>query len=171
MRTVVARPLTPEAYEPFGDVVMAAARGAAARPANQGTARKYEHLAALENLRPGARANFSVFRCSPRLEFPLEVALLEKHPLSTQAFVPMTARRYLVVVAQGGDRPDLDTLAAFVARGDQAVTYRPGTWHHPMIALDAEIDFACVVWEDGGEDDCVELSYPPGERAVVVLPD
>ncbi len=164
------RPLTPEAYAPYGDVVMAAPPGALGKPANQGTARRFDHLAQLDDLRPGRAAlNVSVFRCQPRPAGPFTVALLEKHPASTQLFVPMNARRYLALVALGGDRPDLATLAAFVAAGTQGVSYHPGVWHHPMIALDAEIDFACFAWEDGSEGDCTVVTFPEGEGPVVDL--
>jgi ureidoglycolate lyase len=170
---IAAQSLTPDAYAPYGHVIMASPRGEPGKPANQGTARRHDWLAPIVNLRPGsASLNVSVFRCSPRLGFPFEVALLEKHPGSTQVFVPMTAKRYLVLVANGGDAPDLGTLAAFIATGAQGVSYLPGTWHHPMIALDGEIDFTCLVWEDGGEGDCAVVDYPAGERAeVAVLPD
>ena len=166
---VAAQPLSPEAYSLYGDVIMAAPRGEPGRPANRGTARRYDHLASVEDLRPGAATlNVCVFRCSPRLAFPLPVLLLEKHPSSTQVFLPMNARRYLVLVARGGDTPELGSLAAFIATGAQGVSYRPGVWHHPMIALDAEIDFSCLVWEDGSESDCVEVAYPEGEIEVVL---
>ncbi|HEY4119630.1 MAG TPA: ureidoglycolate lyase, partial [Byssovorax sp.] len=130
------------------------------KPANMGTARRFDRLAALENLRATATANVAVFRCQPCTARPVPVRLLERHPHTTQLFAPMTARRYLVVVARGGDRPDLSTLAAFVATGAEGVTYRPGVWHHPLIALDAACDFACVVFEDGTAGDCdaVELA-------------
>lgn len=167
MRTLVARPLTVEAYRPFGDVI--AARSTT-RAANQGSAQKSEHLAALDNLRAGARPNLSVFRCAPRGPFPFTIALLEKHPASTQVFVPMNAQRYLVVVAGGDAEPDLETLEAFVATGTQGITYRPGVWHHPMIALDAETDFACLVFEDGSAGDCTEWPVPVEQRVAVSLP-
>lgn len=166
---VVAQPLTLESYSLYGHVITASPRGEPGRPANRGTARRFNHLAPVENLRPGAaELNVCVFRCSPRLDFPLPVALLEKHPASTQVFLPMNARRYLVLVARGGERPDLGTLAAFIASGGQGVSYLPGVWHHPMIALDAEIDFSCLVWEDGSEADCVEVAYPEGAIEVVL---
>ena len=68
----------------------------------------------------------------------------------------MNAARYLVIVCGGGDAPELATLAAFVGHGRQGVSYAPGVWHHPMIALDQETDFVCLVHEDGSRDDCVE---------------
>jgi ureidoglycolate lyase len=166
---LVAQPLNLESYSPYGRVIMASPRGEPGRPANRGTARRFNHLAPMEDLRPGAATlNVCVFRCAPRLAFPLPVALLEKHPASTQVFLPMNARRYLIIVARGGDRPDLTTVAAFIATGAQGVSYHPGVWHHPMIALDAEIDFSCLVWEDGTESDCVEVPYEMGELEIVI---
>lgn len=169
---IACQPLTPDAYAPYGHVIMAAPRGEPGKPANQGTARRFDHLGSLENLRPaGSALNVSVFRCAPWPAGPLAVALLEKHPASAQAFIPMNARRYLVIVARGGERPDLATLAAFVATGTQGVSYLPGVWHHPMIALDTAIDFTCLVWEDGSAGDCVEAPFSEGERPEVLVPD
>ncbi|KAI2620366.1 hypothetical protein GGS26DRAFT_571178 [Hypomontagnella submonticulosa] len=94
-----------------------------------------------------------------------QVSILERHPFTTQTFVPMgagAAARYLVIVAPslapdtipagvdekqlcaptgqglpGRGLPDLARLRAFVATGRQAVTYGAGTWHAPMAALGA----------------------------------
>lgn len=151
-RVVRPVPLDPLAYAPFGAVL--AAGPEPGRLGNQGRARVWDRRVGLENRRPEARPNLGVFRTGPWAGEGLPVALLERHPASTQVFVPMTARRYLVVVAEGGDRPDLATLRAFVAGPHQGVSYAPGTWHHPLVALDAEADFACLVWEDGSAGDC-----------------
>ncbi len=167
---LTTQPLTPDAYAPFGDVVMASPRGEDGKPANQGTARRHDHLAALENLRPQrARLNVSAFRCAPRPAGLFAIEMLEKHPHSTQLFVPMNASRFLVVVALGGERPDPSTIAVFEARGGQGISYRPGVWHHPMIALDQTTDFACFVHEDGSGDDCTEWTLGPDERRAVEI--
>ena len=86
---------------------------------------------------------------------------LERHPASTQLFAPLGGGRYLLVVAAGEDAPDLDTLAAFVVEGAVAITYRPGIWHHPMVALDAALDFVNVLAVDGSDGDCDERAYDP----------
>jgi len=153
---IAARPLTQAEYARYGNVLSAGRDDVAAVAANLGTAQKRNRLAPLSNARPHAEANVSVFRCSPILERPVPLRLLEKHPLSTQMFVPMNARRYLVVVAEGGEAADLSTLAAFLAVGPQAITYHPGIWHHPMIALDDVVDFVCVAFDDGTTGDCIE---------------
>lgn len=154
-------PLTAGGFAPFGAVLSADRDDVSARGANQGTAARRDFIADLVNLRPHARLNLASFRCAPRDPATFRVALLEKHPRSSQAFVPMSASRYVVVVALGGDAPDLSTLRAFEALGTQGVVYGPGVWHHPMIALDAPTDFTCMVWEDGTPEDCVEQPIAP----------
>jgi ureidoglycolate lyase len=167
-RRIAAQPLTAAAFAPYGSVVEAPPE-ASGRSANQGTARRFDRLAPLVNAR-GARAeaNVCVFRCSPWPAGPLVLRLLEKHPSSTQLFAPMNARRWLVVVAGGDEAPDLETAAAFVAAGKQAVAYAAGVWHHPLIALEAVTDFACVVFEDGTTGDAVEMSLPDGALTIDV---
>ena len=156
-RVLVPAPLERQAYAPYGDVICADDAPGVGEAANHNTAAKYPFLAALVNARAHARANVSVFRSHPVAQFPHHVARLEKHALSTQMFTPMNASRFLVVVARGGEAPDLSSLRAFIVPGNAAITYHPGTWHHGLLALDAVTDFAGLVWEDGTESDCTEL--------------
>lgn len=153
--TIEAAPLTADAFAPFGHVIEARAELASV-DANMKSARRFDRLAPLENLRrEDARPNLCLFRCTPAPAGPFQVKLLERHPFSTQVFLPMLGvTRYLVVVARGGENPELATLHAFIARGAQGVAYAPGVWHHPLVALDQESDFACLVWEDGTAGDC-----------------
>lgn len=155
---ITALPLSSEAYAPYGDVI-AARPDMDYSPANQGTARRYDDVAQLKNLRahitqPGVK----IFHCTPATSFPFEVKLLEKHPNSSQIFIPLKdVERYLVIVALGGDQPDLSTMRAFVVPQSTGISYRPGVWHHPMIALDKAGDFVSLVYNDGGPGDCEEF--------------
>lgn len=161
MRTLAATPIDAARYAPFGAVV-AAHEAAPPRIANHGAAVAWDGLATLLDTRGGSSSmRASLFRCKPLEESHLEIRRLERHPCSTQLFVPMMASRYLVVVASGGDEPDFSTLAAFLVGGDQAITYAAGTWHHPMIALDRETDFVNVVGSAGDAADCDERSFDP----------
>lgn len=164
-----ARPIDESAYAPFGAIVRAGA-SASAREANHGTAQAWDALAVIENQRGDrARCTASLFRCAAHESSEeIPVRWLERHARSTQMFVPMRAVRYLVIVAHGGDAPDLSTLAAFVVEGARAVTYAPGTWHHPMIALDADADFVNVIFSDGTQADCDELAYESPPAVVLV---
>lgn len=152
------RPLSREAYKPYGTVI-GADDSLPFKPANMGTAKRFNFLADVDNLRDDAKLNMCVFRVSPA-KLPLEIKLLEKHQFSTQIFLPMHANAsYLAIVCLGGDKPDLDTLAAFVVRGPQGVSYYPGIWHYPMTALNDPIDFACLVHENGSAADCEIHEY------------
>ena len=96
MRQVVAQPLTAEAFAPYGEVVSAGLREGKA--ANQGTAVRFDWAAELASSRPGAKPNLAVFR-STQKSLPFEVKLLERHPCSTQAFLPMVCKQFLICVA------------------------------------------------------------------------
>lgn len=160
MTALSARPLSPKLYAPYGSVIEAsdAKRFVSA---NMGSAKRYDFLAELENLRPQARANLCVFRCSPHKGKTYEAKILERHAFSTQVFLPLSgAGPLLALVALGGDAPDLSTLAAFLVDGSRGISYRPGVWHHPIVALDTESDLACLVWEDRTPGDCEVVSLP-----------
>ncbi|PCI35864.1 MAG: ureidoglycolate hydrolase [Elusimicrobia bacterium] len=149
-----------EAYQPYGDLLSAAGAGVFA---NEGNADKFVDQAELCNLRENAQPKLSVFRCAPKTENPLPIKFLERHEHSTQVFIPMGgAKRFLAVVALGGDAPDLSTLKAFWVGPAQGISYRPGVWHAPMTVLDVPTDMACFVYEDGTAADCemFELKTP-----------
>ncbi|KAI7906547.1 ureidoglycolate hydrolase-domain-containing protein [Cokeromyces recurvatus] len=176
-RHIFAKPLTSENYAPYGDVIHTAAAKFITR-VNQGTAEKYHHVGLVTNKFPNGhgKMNFCIFRCRPTTttELPFNVKLLERHPYSSQAFIPMTdgrIRGYLIIVALNGsdDRPDMSTLKAFMATSKQGINYREGIWHHPMIALEHETDFVVIVHESGvPEDDCNEVNVAP---TLVHVPD
>lgn len=153
MRTIVAEPLTPEAFKPFGTVLEASP--------TPGRVYVSETLA---NGRPHAPVCLSVATVEPKKELPLEVKVLERHEHSSQTFVPLSVSRYLVLVtldAPGGG-PDLTRLRAFVARAGQGVTYAMGTWHHPVTVLDTPASFAVLMWRDGtsGDEEFVPITTP-----------
>jgi ureidoglycolate lyase len=162
---VVVEPLSAAAFAPFGQVVSAGL--SAGSSANQGTATRFDWSAQLENARPAARPNLAVFRSVAR-SLPFEVKLLERHPKSSQLFLPMVVDRYLVVVAPDDARgePDLAGLRAFLGQPGQGINYRANTWHHPLIALGRDADFAMLAWEDGSALDCEER--PLVERRLLV---
>ena len=149
---IPALPLTPEAFAPFGQVIQAyddlnavpSPRTTRITGANQGTAVKFHKLALLESSYPaeaGATTGLSVYRCKPIDVAPngrWEVKLLERHPCTNQAFIPMGAgegidnpgQTYLVIVALNGpdDKPDLQSMRAFTADAGQGIVYNTGIW-------------------------------------------
>ncbi|WPG97403.1 Hypothetical protein R9X50_00017800 [Acrodontium crateriforme] len=70
---------------------------------------------------------------------------------------------------RGPGLPDLANLRAFIARGDQAVTYGPGTWHAPMVVLgERPVDFVVVQYANGiGVEDCQEVEINKGLNVLI----
>ncbi len=161
---VPAAPLTAAAFAPFGQVIEAA--GNQSFPINQGTCARFHDLARLELDTASGRAGLSIFRARP-VSLPFTVRMLERHSLSSQAFMPLTARRYLVVVAPGGKTPDPATVRAFLAGPGQGVNYARGVWHHPLLALDAEADFL-VLDRIGPGANCDEHPFDGNDPITVI---
>ncbi len=143
--------LTRAAFAPYGEVIEADA-GAATVAINAGTAQRHDALAEVDAAHAGGRAVISLVRAQPRT-LPCTVQMLERHPLGSQAFVPLDpAQRYLVVVASAIDAEP----RAVLATNGQGVNYRRGTWHHPLLALDRVGDFL-VVDRAGPGANCEEV--------------
>jgi ureidoglycolate lyase len=160
-KSLLTCPISRDAYSAYGSLI-AFDESLPFKYANMRTAKRIDYLASVENLRPeGAQLNVCLFHCSPLAQLPLQLKLLEKHPHSTQIFLPMTSNaRFLVIVCLGGETPDLSTLRAFEATSGQGISYKPGVWHYPMTAIGETIDFACLINEDGSQDDCTVFNLP-----------
>ena len=150
---LTVQPLTREAFAPFGEVIEAS-DAVKHFTINAGNTERYHDLAHIE---PGAdgRVIVSIFRGQPRA-LPFSVRMMERHPLASQAFIPMSGKSYLVVVAPAGEPPKVEDLKVFLARGDQGVNYATGVWHHPLLALDGVCDFI-VIDRSGPGHNCDEV--------------
>lgn len=154
---VAAEPLGAQAFAPFGEVIEFGEAGPH-RTINEGFAQRFDSAARLDTGREGGQPVLSLFRARPR-PMPLQLRLVERHRLGSQAFFPLLEQRFLVVVAVAGPSPSPAQLRCFVAAPGQGVNYAAGTWHHPLIALDAGGDF--LVMDRGGphaDRDCEEHS-------------
>jgi len=137
----VIRPerLTRESFRPFGDVIEM--EGSAHFTINQGFTERFNDLCFVDVAMEGGTTNVSLFLGQPR-PAPIEIKLMERHPLGAQAFVPLQDRPWLVLVAE--DVRDLDSYRAFTATGRQGVNYARNVWHHPLLVLDGDSRFLIV---------------------------
>ncbi|MEJ2442729.1 MAG: ureidoglycolate lyase [Exilibacterium sp.] len=144
----VPAPLTRAAFARFGDVIEA---GEQARhfTINQGYTERYHDLARVDVDAGDGRALVNIFRSTP-LPKPLRLTVMERHPLSSQAFFPLSQRPYLVAVAPAGEF-SAAAIEVFLAAPSQGVNYHRGTWHHFCLALEQTSDF--LVLDRGGEGD------------------
>lgn len=131
-RELKARPLTREAFAPFGEVIQE--EGAESFVINRGSTLRLHDLC---NVSPGADGHVlvSLFRALDAIALPYRVSLLECHPLGSQAFIPREPAAFLIVVAPPGRKPALRRMAAFVTDGLQGINYAPGVWHLPLASF------------------------------------
>ena len=137
-RSFAAEPLTAAAFAPFGDVIEAMGESF---PINGGLCDRFHDRARMEFVGDG-RAGISIGYGRP-YPLPLEFDLLERHPLGSQAFVPMSEDPFLVVVApDDGGRPGAPL--AFLTQTTQGVNYLRGTWHGVLTPLGRAAPFLIV---------------------------
>lgn len=164
-----AQALTPAAFAPYGQVLAWPASGGPTAPAetvNAGTAQRLPLLADAQLAAEGGRPVVALYRAQAQA-LPLRLRLMERHRHGSQSFAPLgTAVRMLVVVADPRlAAPTAADLRAFVSDGRQGVWLAPGTWHHPLLALDAG---DLLVLERRA--DAVDCDERPLDPAVWVVP-
>lgn len=138
MITIQSRALTPAAFAPFGDVMQAA--GTPDKMINHGMAAKYADRARMDF--SDGRPSISISRAEPR-SLPYRVAMMERHPLGSQAFIPMSRHPFLVIVAEDDNgRPG--EPRAFITAPSQCINFLRGTWHGVLTPLHAPGLFAVI---------------------------
>ncbi|MDJ0940162.1 MAG: ureidoglycolate lyase [Woeseiaceae bacterium] len=130
--TLTPRPLTRERFAAYGEVIEG---GPAATTAmNDARFDRFDDLCGVD---PGdGRVAVSIATSRVATSLPYVIELVERHPLGSQAFVPLSPCRMLVVVAPPGEAVAAADLEAFESNGRQGINYRVGTWHMPLIALE-----------------------------------
>ena len=139
--SIPIEPLTAQAFKDFGDVIEA--NEGDGFGINQGYTWRHHKLATVEMDNPEDDAIISIFS-SKRRPLPMAINMMERHPLGSQAFMPLTDTPFLVVVAEAGPEPKLAGPRAFVSNGKQGVNYSTGVWHHPLLILALEQNFLVV---------------------------
>lgn len=157
-------PLDRETFGDFGDVIDR--RGGESFFINAGSCIRFNDLATVDVLEQAGRLLVSLFVTKPTA-LPLTIKMLERHPLSSQAFMPLEQGSFLSVVAPAGKAPELDQIRAFYSQGQQGVNYRRGIWHHPLIALGRETTF--LVLDRGADDKNCDIHSFEGETDILTV--
>jgi ureidoglycolate lyase len=77
---------------------------------------------------------------------------MERHPLGSQAFIPLHQRPFPIIVSTGSDHPKADSIKAFISNGHQGVNLARGTWHHYQVTLDNAGEYIVIDREGPGDN-------------------
>ena len=142
--------LTQERFAPYGDVIETSRESSDAM--NEARFERFDDLCRIDLINDGEVA-ISIARCRTPTSLPLRLDVVERHPLGSQAFVPLTRCKMLVVVAPPEESVDASALRAFVTNGRQGINYHRGTWHMPLIAFEAGQEYL-IIDRGGIEPNC-----------------
>ena len=164
-RSLVPQPLEEKAFEEFGNVIDASIQKALL--INDGNTERFNDLAELALNHGGGKPSVNIFRSKP-ISLPFVIKSMERHPLSSQAFFPLSEEPYLVVVAPKGELLPMEAKA-FLAQPFQGVNFHPGVWHHYNLALNNISDFL-VVDMIGVTPNCDEITLGKEDQIELVKP-
>ena len=153
METVI-KPIkvSKESFADFGDVI--SSENIKAININAGYAKRFDGIANLNTSKDNGETTISIFSALKR-SFPMKIDMMEKHPLGSQAFVPMKETTFLVFVAPKGVKPNLNEVEAFIVPSGIGVNYNPGTWHFPLISTE-DMNFLVVDRKGSGDNLVIE---------------
>ena len=142
-RILKPQPLTAERFAPFGDVIEASRSNS--QGMNDARFERFDDLADINvDTGKGGHVAISIARSKTPTVFPHRFDLVERHPLGSQAFIPLAPFSFTIVVAPPGESVDTDDLQAFVTNGRQGINYHRGTWHMPLISAEEGQRFLIV---------------------------
>ena len=117
---------------------------------NDGYAKRFDNLANLDTSKDSGKTIVSIFSALKRT-FPMKIHMMEKHPLGTQAFIPMKETTFLAFVAPSGESPEIDKIQSFIIPPKMGINYKPGIWHFPLISTE-NINFLVIDRKGSGDN-------------------
>ncbi len=129
MTTIVAQPLTADNFAPYGTVIEL--RDAPDQLINQGRCGRHHDVAQPDIV--DGRAGISLFS-SEAFTLPFQFEMVERHPLGSQAFLPLHRNPFLVIIAPD-DNGTPGTPLAFLTAPGQGINITRNTWHGVLTPL------------------------------------
>ena len=150
--TIYPKPITKENFSKFGDMITT--DDIKPLEINNGYAKRFDGIANLDTSKDNGETTICIFSALKR-SFPMKIDMMEKHPLGSQAFVPMKETTFLVFVAPKATKPNLHKIEAFVVPPGIGVNYNPGIWHFPLISTE-DMNFLVIDRKGSGDNLVIE---------------
>ena len=146
--TITPKKITKENFAKFGELITT--DDIKPISINDGYAKRFDGIANLDTSKDNGEATISIFSALKRT-FPMNIDMMEQHPLGSQAFIPMKETTFLSFVAPNADKPDLDKVEGFIIPPELGVNYKTSTWHFPLIATE-DMNFLVVDRKGSGDN-------------------
>ena len=147
-RIIEPTPITKENFSKFGDMITT--KNIKPIEINNGYAKRFDNIAKIDTSNNNGETTISIFSALKR-SFPMKIDMMEKHPLGSQAFIPMKETIFLTLVAPEGEKIEIDKIESFLIPKGIGVNYKTGIWHFPLIATE-DMDFLVVDRKGSGEN-------------------
>ncbi len=151
-KIIIPKNITKQNFSSYGDII--STEDATPIDINAGYAKRYDNLANINTSKENGESIISIFSAIKRT-FPMKIDMMEKHPLGSQAFIPMKETIFLAFVAPSGDKPNLDKLESFIVPKGIGINYNPGIWHFPLISTE-NMNFLVVDRKGSGNNLIIE---------------
>ena len=151
-KIIIPKKITKQNFSSYGDII--STEDITPIDINAGYAKRYDDLANINTSKDNGESIVSIFSAIKRT-FPMKIDMMEKHPLGSQAFIPMKETVFLAFVAPCGDKPDLDKLESFIIPKGIGINYNPGIWHFPLISTE-DMNFLVVDRKGSGNNLIIE---------------
>ena len=149
---IIPQPINKSNFSEFGDVIIT--NDIKPVKINNGYAQRFDGIANLDTKEENGETTISIFSALKR-NFPMKIDMMEKHPLGSQAFIPMKETTFLVLVAPKGDKPIMEKIQSFIVPPGVGVNYKAGTWHFPLISTE-DMNFLVVDRKGSGNNLVIE---------------
>ena len=146
--TIAPKKITKENFAKFGELITT--ENIEPISINDGYAKRFDGIANLDTLKDNGETTISIFSAKKR-SFPLNIDMMEQHPLGSQAFIPMKETTFLSFVAPNADRPDLNKIEAFIIPPGLGINYKTGIWHFPLISTE-DMNFLVIDRKGSGDN-------------------
>ena len=147
-KIITPKPINKSNFSEFGEVITT--DDIKPIKINNGYAERFDGIANLDTKIKNGETTISIFSALKR-NFPMRIDMMEKHPMGSQAFIPMKETTFLAFVAPEGDKPLIEKIESFIIAPGIGINYKAGVWHFPLISTE-DTDFIVIDRKGSGDN-------------------
>ena len=140
--------ITKDNFTQYGDLI--SSNNVMPIDINAGYAKRFDDLASINTSKNDGKTIISIFSALKR-NFPMKIDMMEKHPLGSQAFMPLIETTFLCFVAPANNLPDINKIQSFIVPPKTGINYKPNIWHFPLISTE-DTNFLVIDRKGNGEN-------------------